>query len=169
MAESAVRVRPAGERAWAGSPGEPAQTRVGFRCGPDQAWLLLAPGIAAQVAIEPRLTRIPHTQFWFRGVMSLRGSLYPVFDLGAWLTGGLSPVDRVRILVIEPGEWGAAVLISEEPRLVQARRAAPHVAPAERLTEFVKGVFVVDDELAVDFDHRKWFVAVGGEVAGRST
>lgn len=144
----------------------PAETRVGFRCATDLPWLLLATGVAAQVAIDPRITRVPHTRAWFRGVMSLRGTLYPVFDIKGWLSGIPSTFDKARILVIAPGDAGAAVLFSDEPRVLQVRRTT---APAgnDRLSEFAHGAFTAGTDLAIEFDYQKWFAEVGDAAAMR--
>ena len=38
------------------------------------------------------LQRVPYCQAWFRGVLNLRGGLFGVVDLAAYLAGGLVPV-----------------------------------------------------------------------------
>jgi len=150
----------------AGTPNVPEEQRIGFRCGDDQPWLLMAAGVAAQIAIDPRTMRVPHTQVWFRGVMSLRGTLYPVFDIKAWLSGVASTLDKARILVVAPGETGAAVLFSDEPRLLQVRRSAGSMIDA-RLSPFTRCSFSAGSDMAIEFDHQKWFAEVGRAVAIR--
>ncbi len=164
---TATAIRPKGAgRPSTGATSGPVEMRIGFRFAADQPWLLLAPQVAAQVAIEPSLTRIPHTQPWFRGVMSLRGTLYPVFDLGAWLGAAPAALDRARILVVAPGDRGGAVLYSDEPRMLQVRRAAAPVA-TERLAGLGRTSFHHGDETAIEFDHEKWFLDAAHEVAQR--
>lgn len=72
-------------------------------------------------------TPVPHTAAWYRGVVSLRGNLYGVIDLGVFL--GLKPVhhplplndDQARLVTINAAlNVNSAVLVD---RLAGLRRA----------------------------------------------
>jgi hypothetical protein len=154
--------------AYGGFDAEPqAETRIALRVAEGLPWLLLAPRTAAQVAIEPRITRVPHTRAWFRGVLSLRGSLYPVFDLGAWLGAEPMAMDPGRILIIEPGGAGAGLLLSERPALLQVRRSREPLALSDALADYVSEGFLHGAEPALAFDHRKWLAAARLDVVAR--
>ena len=54
----------------------------------------------------PRVTRVPETPPWIRGVMNLRGSVVPVVDLGAKFGLGASSVSRKTCVVVLDTDLG---------------------------------------------------------------
>lgn len=63
-------------------------------------WLLVPPGLPAEVVPIPRCSRLPYTARWCLGLANHRGSLVPVYDLGALIESGgrLSASGYVLIL-----------------------------------------------------------------------
>lgn len=61
----------------------------------------------------PRLTRVPLTRTWFRGVMNVRGRLYGVVDMAAYRHGKPVSGDNSNraLLIAERHDLNAALLV----------------------------------------------------------
>ena len=99
--------------------------RLGFEAG-GAHWLakLDASGEVLQV---PGIQRVPLTRDWFLGVANIRGSLYGVSDLGAFLGQPAtvrSPENRL-LLIGQPLGMNCALLVS---RLAGLRNVAEYAA-----------------------------------------
>lgn len=66
----------------------------------------------------PPAYRLPNTRSWFLGVVNLRGSLVPLFDLAACFELPEAPADRRMMLVLGEGDAAAATIIDGPPRHV---------------------------------------------------
>lgn len=81
------------------------------------------------------LQRVPYTQPWFLGVANLRGGLFGVADIGAFVTGGDVPVRtevaqlQCRLVALNPLlELNCALVVD---RLLGLRNVDAFVASAE--------------------------------------
>jgi len=75
------------------------EVRLGVRAGASH-FLIRLPD-AGEVVAVPKLTPVPRTQPWFRGVGNARGSLYGVVDLAAFLGAPLTiPGPQARLLLV---------------------------------------------------------------------
>lgn len=70
---------------------------------------------AGEIVLVPRITPVPLTRRWFKGVANIRGRLYSVVDFSAFLGGAASSItDQSRLLLIgERFRVGAALLIDQ--------------------------------------------------------
>jgi hypothetical protein len=94
-----------------------AAPRIAFRAHPRLPWMLVPDGIPMQVLIDVVPVRVPNTRTWFRGVVSQRGNLLPVFDLGGW--AGLAPIDaKTLIVAVGVGATACAVVCAATPTLL---------------------------------------------------
>ena len=68
---------------------------------------------AGEVIPLPGITPVPLTRPWFRGVASIRGKLFGVVDIGAFLGGaGAAPGEQARLLLLsERFRMGSALLV----------------------------------------------------------
>lgn len=65
-----------------------------------QRWLVDMADIS-EVLPLPRLSKVPFTKPWFRGVINVRGNLYGVIDMAAYQHGsGVSGVGANRVLLV---------------------------------------------------------------------
>jgi len=72
---------------------------LGFIIGEDK-WLVEMSDIS-EVMTMPGLTTVPLTKHWYRGVANVRGNIYSIVDLSAYMDCGLSAYDaQSRILLI---------------------------------------------------------------------
>lgn len=63
--------------------GEAQVSTLGVRVG-ETFWLVDMPDIS-EVLPPPQLTQVPLTKHWYCGVANVRGSLYSIVDLGAYM------------------------------------------------------------------------------------
>ena len=70
---------------------------------------------AGEIVPVPRITPVPLTLSWFRGVTNIRGNLYGVVDFSAFLDGAPASItDQSRLLLIgERFRTGAALLVDQ--------------------------------------------------------
>ncbi len=113
-------------QAAAATPAE--SSRLGFLSG-GQHWLVSLSDID-EVLPVPEILTVPGAQGWFRGLTNIRGNLYAVSDLGAWLTGSLTPESSENRLILSHRKHGinAALLVQKALGLKPATSAMNPVA-----------------------------------------
>ncbi|MBN2887405.1 MAG: chemotaxis protein CheW [Chromatiaceae bacterium] len=108
----------------------------------DQRFLSPLEEIAEVLEVPGDITRIPGTRPWFVGVANNRGTLLPIYDLGALIQGGLAsrrahpsgqPRARDRVLVVRQSELPCGLIVSETIGM----RHVPH---AERVPGVPSGL-----------------------------
>jgi twitching motility protein PilI len=141
------------------------QTRYGYRIG--DLGLLIGQRALCEVIPPPTPTRIPGTPQWFNGVMNIRGSLVPVFDLRALL--GLRPRDGAGQrtgIVLDSGEHAAAVVVDGYPVPLRELSAFTDQPPMPSpLKPFVTATWGQGRDVWFDLDHRQLFVSLAAQMA----
>lgn len=103
---------------------------IGFRIGDIT---MVAPLTQVNEILHyPKLTLVPGTQSWIKGLANIRGTLLPVMDLQAYL--GQPPMHLSalsRVLIIQQGELNSGLLVDE----VMGLR---HFEPDNRVTRIRK-------------------------------
>lgn len=100
----------------AGLPSQQAAVQtwsgIGFRMGER---LFVAPmGEVGEVLHEPRYTQLPGVKDWVKGVANVRGRLLPVMDLCGFFGNELSPLRKLRrVLVIDHQDIFAGLTVDE--------------------------------------------------------
>lgn len=120
---------------------------------------------SVHVVDEASAYRLPNTRSWMLGVVNLRGSLVPLYDLAGCFELPPSPADRRMILVLGDGDNAAASVIDGPPRhvLVDENQevdqlpslhdfVVPHASGAYRLAD---GVWVELDWYGLFCDLRE--------------
>lgn len=165
------------------SPDAPAVAevpRIAFRPHRALPWLVLPQGLAMQVLIEAHAVQVPNTRPWFRGVVSQRGNLIPVFDLAEW--AGLPPerAEREQIASVNLGTHASAcaLVCCETPTLTRASTAADRAANAaanavanqdtptipEALAPYVSRIYESALGRAREFDILRWIANAAAQV-----
>lgn len=87
-------------------------TGIGFRIG---NLSLVAPlKQVNEILHYPRLTAVPGTQRWVKGVANIRGTLLPIVDLQGFLHDKpLSQSLKTRVLVVKRDEFSVGLVVSE--------------------------------------------------------
>lgn len=76
--------------------------------------LVVPLGEVVEILEFPRLTFVPLTRPWVRGMANIRGSLLPVIDLTAYLTGSMAKVTaRTRVLVVDHNDVFTGLVVDE--------------------------------------------------------
>lgn len=147
-----------------------APSRYGFRIG--DLGLLLGARTLCEVAAVPAAARIPGTPNWLLGVMNLRGTLVPVFDLHALFE--LPAAERSNSaagLVIDRGEHAVAIVIDDLPRPLRGLNALAEQPPLPAgIKPFVTAAWIHEHEVWLDFNHRQFFASLAARMdtaAGR--
>jgi twitching motility protein PilI len=111
-----------------------AVSKLGLQVGGER-WLVDLTD-AGEVIPVPGITPVPLTRPWFRGVASIRGNLFSVVDIGAFLGGSVAaPGEQARLLLLnERFRLGSALLVDRSlglrnPEELQECAAAPQRAP----------------------------------------
>jgi twitching motility protein PilI len=111
-----------------------ASSKLGLQVGGER-WLVDLTD-AGEVIPVPDITPVPLTRPWFRGVASIRGNLFSIVDIGAFLGGSAAvPGEQARLLLLnERFRMGSALLVERSlglrnPEQLQQRAAAPQRAP----------------------------------------
>jgi chemotaxis signal transduction protein len=136
-----------------------AVARYGFRVG--QLGLLVPEGMLCEVIQRPAVYPLPRTPGWLPGLMNLRGSLVPVFDLHLYLGregGAAQPV----LLVLGAGSQAAGIYADAIPERVSPGRAAAQAPPMpERLRRFVVRSHVREADIWLEVELGELFAAMG--------
>lgn len=106
----------------------------------------------------PRLTPVPGTRGWLRGVCNLRGSLYSVVDLGMFLN--ISPpleTKAGKLLVLNYREFGCTLLVHRVYglRYFDQEQRGTEISRLERAVHpYIEGTFLHDEQVwgVLDFD-----------------
>ena len=146
-----------------------AATRIGFRPHPRLPWLLAAPGVPLQVLIEAAPVRVPNTPAWFRGVVSQRGNLLPVFDLARW--AGLDDIgmERPQIVSVGQGAQACAVVCGIAPSLIAVIAETDRVEAAGALSPFLGLAYATSRGMACEFDIARWLATAASRIDGGAT
>lgn len=113
---------------------------------------------------EPRA--VASTTAWIRGVISLRGKIVPVFDLGARLGLGCELASDAEIVILETDDGIAGVIVDavEEVRTVSGDQLEPVPVTGG---DFIDTIAKVDDRLIILLNLEGLFSGI--ELADRRT
>jgi twitching motility protein PilI len=106
-------------------------SKLGFQVGADN-WFVALHQVSEVIPV-PQVMQVPLTQPWFRGVANVRGNLYSMVDLAAFLGGDptAAGMERRVILVSERLVGGAGLLVSRMLGLRNAEQLNPAERPAD--------------------------------------
>ncbi|MGP0171514.1 chemotaxis protein CheW [Pseudomonas sp. NCHU5208] len=100
----------------AGLPSQQAAVQtwsgIGFRMG--ERYFVAPMGEVGEVLHEPRYTQLPGVKSWVKGVANVRGRLLPVMDLCGFFGNELSPLRKLRrVLVVDHQDIFAGLTVDE--------------------------------------------------------
>ncbi len=149
---------PEGMHLAAAGPGrEAVRVRYGFRIG--TLGLLIPWESGSEVLEMPALTPLPGARAGFLGLINLRGNLVPIYEMRALLGLGAGKSRRHPLaLVFDQGDNAVGVVIEGYPVALAALRPLAGETPApELLREHVRGGYLQDDAVWLEFDHGSFF------------
>ena len=106
----------------------------------------------SEILPVPETIRVPGVKHWVRGLANLRGSVMPVLDMKAFLTGKPTPVQKEsRVLIINTAGVAAGLLVEEVYGLRRFK-------PEEKIQESDPDTGPVEHYLAGAFEDqvRRW-------------
>ena len=140
--------------------------RFGFRVGAIR--LLIPTGTRSEVLAQPTIYPLPKTAAWLLGLVNVRGSLVPVFDLHLVL-GQVADTERQKrtLLVLDEGASAVGALIDGFPKFTDVEQKparAPSVPPP--LSDHLLEAYVRDREYWLDFRHKEFFSCLRDKASG---
>lgn len=142
--------------------------RIALHVHEAMPWLLLPDGVPVQLLTDAVPVRVPNTRSWFRGVVSQRGNLLPVFDLGLW--AGLSPLERKRTMLaaVGQGAQSCALVCVAAPTLTTTSDETPagDLVDAGALAPYLGEALSSSLGAAWTFDISRWLSAAARQVVG---
>jgi purine-binding chemotaxis protein CheW len=88
---------------------------------------------------------------WIQGVISLRGKIIPVADLGARLGLTTEAADGGKIVIVENGSVTAGVVVDDVDEVLTIEDGQLDAVPAAG-TEAIDGIVKIDDRLIILLD-----------------
>ncbi len=117
----------------------------------------VAEGFVTELRRVPKITIVPQTPAWLRGVVNLRGDVLSVVDLRSFL--GLEPTSphtgRLLVVRLLDEEFSVGLLVDGIDRIVtlELETIRPPASPLDDpLAPYLAGVCVVDDRLVAVLD-----------------
>lgn len=142
-----------------------AAPRIAFQAHPQLPWLLMPEGVPMQVLIDAVPVRVPNTRAWFKGVVSQRGNLLPVFDLADW--AGLPAYDaKPQIVSAGTGTTACAIVCAATPTLLFAGRETTPAATVAALEPFLGRAHASAQGIVREFDLQGWLAAAAQDITG---
>jgi twitching motility protein PilI len=136
-----------------------ASLRYGFQIG--NLNLIYDKQIASELVKSSKIYPIPNTPHWMLGLINLRGSLVPVFNLERYF-GFETPVDYSQLIfVLGKGEKAVAVHLKNYPQLLS------HLTRLDTLPELNPKIqaFIVaayqGEKIWLELDKEKFFSTLG--------
>ena len=102
----------------------------------------------------PESTKLPRVKSWVTGLANVRGRLFPIIDLAAFLGGSLSSAvrdRRVLVLDINNVYVGVAVDAVQGIKSLPMRSASNQTPSQCPMASFTDGVFVEEEQSLTTF------------------
>lgn len=135
------------------------RARYGFRV--DALGLLVEPGAGSEVMLIPRIAPLPGAPPGLLGLINLRGTLVPLYDLRSLLDLGSRPsATEPLALVFGQGEDAVGIIIDGYPTALTALRPLLRTdmpALPIALEKLSPVGYVQDDMVWLEFDHTAFF------------
>ena len=138
------------------NPAETAETMqlVTFRLGDESYGIEITK--VREIMLMGKITQIPQTAHYVKGLINLRSTVIPVIDLKARF--GLpesEQTDESRILVIHVGGNTTSIIVDEVKEVLRIGRdqiAPPPPTVANLGREYLQGLVKLDDQLLILLD-----------------
>ena len=140
------------------------QVRYAARLG--DYGILLPEDTVSEVLDRAEIYPIPNTAPWFEGLINLRGTVVPVFDLRKLFNSAPIPGERQMLLVIDKGETALGIAIDGVPV------PAPECTPMDQrpplpevLKKFTTSAFERGDQIWLQVDLKGLVSSLAVEIA----
>jgi len=125
--------------------------------------LVLPKHEVSELIDRPAVCHLPNTLPWFAGVISVRGSMIPVFDLHL-LFAIEPPAGKRRLVVVGQNETAAALWVDDFPRLLvlldeDGTTTEPPLPSLIRA--HTRSFYLKDEQAWVEWDAKAFFTVLG--------
>lgn len=160
--EALGRFHPPEGLTWIGTQEPVQRKRYGFQVG--TFGLLLQVNVVSEVIRPQAISTLPGAAPWLLGLISLRGSLVPLFDLALLLDIKNSDDGNGRlVLILDKGANAVGMAIDEFPQPLSQLQAISHLPLLPRvLQEHVTGSYLQNGRVWLDFNHEGFFDGISG-------
>jgi twitching motility protein PilI len=135
--------------------------RFGVRVG--DIGLLVPAGMHSELVEDPKIYPLPTAPHWFLGLINLRGTLVPVFDLKALFQMNNRTAQKTSLLVLNTDEQAVGFLIDGLPETLHATQKLTQIPILPTvLREHAQAVYVQDGGIWVEFEFDGFFCALSG-------
>ena len=131
--------------------------RYGFRIG--TLGFLITPGVGSEVMQIPTIWTLPGAPPWLLGLINLRGSLVPVYELRQVMgLGQRAAGEKPLVMVFDQGEKAVGILIDDFPQLLTGLSSLPTLPHLPSvLNGNVRAGHVKDGMIWLEFHHASFF------------
>jgi len=137
--------------------------RFGFRIG--DLGLLIPTAMISEVIVDTEIYHLPTTPNWFRGLINLRGSLVPVFDLKILFDIQTEAKAVPKLLVLNERTKAVGILTDTAPRSIVIEESLSQTPPLPKLlSQYSHKVYIKDQDIWVEFDFDGFFHAIGNQL-----
>ena len=154
------RFEPPAGMVLAAAPAKEKHARYGFRVS--TLSFLIKSGCSSEVLHKPAIWNLPGSPPWLLGLVNLRSTLVPVFDLRQLF--GLPSRDGAAtqlVQVFDQGDKAVGMLIDDFPKPLFDLKSFPGLPQLpEELQAHVRGGYIKDDSVWLEFDHETFFEAL---------
>lgn len=135
--------------------------RFGVRVG--DIGLLVPAGMHSELVEDTRIYPLPTAPGWFLGLINLRGTLVPVFDLKVLFRMDITAEQNASLLVLNSDELAVGFLIDALPETLHTTQRLAQVPMLPTvLQEHAQVVYVQDGRVWVELEYDAFFHAVSG-------
>jgi hypothetical protein len=140
----------------AGANPAPAPPRIALQPHPLLPWLMLPEGVPSQVLMDARPVAVPNTRPWFHGMVSQRGNVLPVFDIGQWAGREQLDPSQARIVAVGIDAHACALVCHGLPTLLTVQRGTPCGDDWGLLAPYLGDMHTSAAGAAYHFDLMRW-------------
>lgn len=125
----------------------------------DSASFLLEPDLKVENISPKTINHVPHSEIWYEGIISIRGTIMPVINLSRFMNGkidlGNSQKTKKHFLLLDHKEHNPVViLIDKLPEVVDIEEYSTLQAPASTPSWHIE-TLEKDNKKILKLDHKK--------------
>jgi len=136
---------------------EKEAVRYGFRIG--SLGFLIKLGTGSEIMQVPVIWSLPGAPPWLLGLINLRGSLVPVYELRQVL--GLArreTGEKTQVMVFDQGDKAVGIMIDDFPKPLAGLNPSPNLPQLPSvLNGHVRTGYIKDGMIWLEFDHASFF------------
>jgi chemotaxis signal transduction protein len=139
------------------------QRAYGFSVGGHD--YMVSPGVLSELIKSPRWSALPNVPHHFVGLLNVRGSIVPVFNLGCFISG-ISPSNSAPyVLVIGTLSHAAALVLHDIPQAIDLSRCEQtddYLSAPKAIAHCIKHSYRCNNRVWLELSHEVLFSTLAG-------